>query len=92
MADDEQVEEESTGVEETTDGPKYWQYVGWSEKVYPHVPVTVNRHDVIEWHELPADDGEWRVCDSLNIENGDFAVKLPDNAPQSTVDDKNVEE
>jgi len=77
--DDEVVESE---IEET-DVPdtQYWQYVGWEERVYTNVPVTVNRHDVIIWPELPAADDCWRTCDPLNIENGDFTVKRPDNAP-----------
>lgn len=69
---------------------RYWEYVGFEERVYANVPVTVQRHDVIEWPEMPAEDGCWQECDAVNVENGDRTVKRPDNAV-STVDDKNEE-
>ncbi len=73
--------------------PTYWQYLGREERVYTNVPVTVQRHDVVERDEIPADDGCWAECDAVNIENGDFTVKAPDNAPVevSIVDEKTEE-
>lgn len=52
-----------------------WRYVGAVERVYPHVPVTVQQGAVIEHVGRPADDGCWEAAGESEV------THRPDNAP-----------
>lgn len=44
-----------------------WRYVGGVERVYPHVPVTVQDGAVIEHDGPPADDGCWEAAGESEV-------------------------
>jgi hypothetical protein len=48
-----------------------WRYTG-PERIYSHIPITVQDGDVLVWPQLPADDGSWASTTSP-------ATTLPDN-------------
>lgn len=52
-----------------------WRYIGGVERVYPHVPVTVQDGAVIEHIGRPADDGCWEAAGESEV------THQPDNAP-----------
>lgn len=49
-----------------------WRYTGPPERVYTHIPITVDPGAVIAWYEQPAGDGCWEPTD-------DPVTQLPDN-------------
>lgn len=53
------------------DGWPRWVYSG-TPRIYTHIPVTVDDGDVVEWPEIPSDDGSWAVTDQP-------ATRRPDN-------------
>lgn len=56
-----------------------WRYSG-VERVYPHVPVTVQDGAVIEHIGRPADDGCWEAAGESEV------THLPDNAPRDDIE------
>lgn len=53
-----------------------WRYVGGVERLYMHVPVTVQHGAVIEHAGTPADDGCWEPA-----EDDAEVTHVPDNTP-----------
>lgn len=58
-----------------------WRYVGGVERVYPHVPVTVQDGAVLEHAGVPAEDGCWEPADDAEV------THLPDNTSLSEIFD-----
>lgn len=56
-----------------------WRYIGGVERVYPHVPVTVQDGAVIEHAGVPAEDGCWEPAGDVEV------THLPDNTSLSEV-------
>jgi hypothetical protein len=56
-----------------------WRYVGDVERLYMHVPVTVQHGAVIEHAGIPADDGCWEEAEA-----GAEVTHLPDNTLVNT--------
>jgi hypothetical protein len=63
-----------------SDDATRWRYVGGVERVYPHVPVTVQDGAVIEHVGRPAEDGCWEAAGETEV------THQPDNAPPADVD------
>ena len=53
----------------------FWRYIGAEQRVYPHVPVTVDAGDVIVHDGPPADDGRWE-------QHPGPLTREPDNTPK----------
>jgi hypothetical protein len=53
----------------------FWRYTGEEQRVYTHVPVTVDRGDVIAHVGAPADDGRWEPHPGP-------ITRQPDNTPK----------
>lgn len=68
-------------VQADASGARYWQYVGQEDRAYPHIPVTVQTHEMIQYPDLPADDGNWVEVEF--VEDDGFVVKMPDNHPDT---------
>lgn len=47
------------GTRQHEETPARWRYIGGVERVYPHVPVTVQQGAVIEHIGPPAEDCLW---------------------------------
>lgn len=59
-----------------------WRYIGGVDRVYPHVPVTVQEGAVIEHVGRPAEDGCWEAAGESEV------THRPDNAPvEEEIDD-----
>lgn len=52
----------------------FWRYVGWVQRLYMHIPVTVDHEDVIAHAGPPSADGHWEPHPGP-------ATRQPDNAP-----------
>lgn len=66
------ADEEPAAVEPSPVG--FWCYTGAEQRVYAHIPVTVDNGDVIAWVGPPARDGRW-------VEDPGPATLDPDNTP-----------
>jgi hypothetical protein len=80
-------------VDETVEQPEtvvsFWRYTGEEQRVYPHVPVTVDQGDVIAWVGVPAADGRWEQHPGPITRDPD---NTPKPAPQPGAQDASVEE
>jgi hypothetical protein len=69
----EQLGDEPAATPETV--VSFWRYTGDEQRVYTHVPVTVEQGDVIAWVGPPATDGRWE-------QHPGPATREPDNTPK----------